>query len=90
MLPILQLCQHTAAQQMDTFGGIMRNRCLGVAALLFVGVITSTGSANAVAYLYEINAFGSQCGLPAGAANSITGSFTMDDSCNVTDGRRLL
>jgi hypothetical protein len=33
-----------------------------------------------VVYLYEINAFCSLCGLPAGATNSVTGSFSMDDS----------
>lgn len=49
---------------------------LGAAALLFVGV--SSTPANAVTYLYEINAF-YQSGQP-GTNNSITGSFTMDDN----------
>jgi PEP-CTERM motif len=65
---------------MDAFGDIMRNRFLGVAALLFAGVVTGTGPANAVMYLYEINAF-DQNSQPSGTTtNSITGSFTMDDS----------
>jgi hypothetical protein len=55
----------------------MRLGLLGVAALLCVGV-TSTAPANAVTYLYEINAYyGNQ---PASSTNSVIGSFTLDDS----------
>src|SRR2546428_9223862 len=53
----------------------MKSRvALGIAALLWVGV-TSATPANAVTYLYEIDAFYQN--QPPG---TITGSFTMDGS----------
>ncbi len=59
-------------------GGSMRSRLvLGVAALLCVGG-AGVVPANAVTYLYEINA--SLGSFPAGPNNTITGSFTLDDS----------
>ena len=75
-----RLTQAAQRHQLDAFGGkSMKFRlALGAAALLCVG-IAGSAPANAVTYLYEINAFCSQCGQPSGATNSITGSFTMDN-----------
>ena len=62
---------------MGAFGCWLMNFrfALGAAALLCTGVV-STAPANAVTYLYEINAVYKI----AGPTNSITGSFTMDDA----------
>ena len=49
----------------------------GVAALLCMNVMCTT-PANAVTYLYEINAFDED--RPPDATNSVTGSFTTDNS----------
>ena len=51
---------------------------LAVGAVALV-CVAATAPANAVVYLYEINAF-YQNSPPSGSTNSITGSFTMDDS----------
>ena len=65
---------------MGAFGCWLMNFqfALGAAALLFTGVV-STAPANAVTYLYEINAF-YQNSQPSGSTNSVAGSFTMDDA----------